>query len=98
MDLIYYRTPTEKRVPLNVRIPGSLKSRMQDGVRLWRLIAESDGHDPDDVDMTFLAERLLSVGVEGLGVQAEVFTGHRGLPRTESSWGRLKEVLKKRGK
>ena len=98
MAPIYYSTPAEKRVPLNTRVPGSLKSEMRGIVRFWQLIAESEGHDPEDVDMTFVAERLLLVGVDGVKVQAEVFTGHRGLPGSESSWGRLKKVLKNRFK
>ncbi len=98
MARYYYRTPSEKRVACNMRLPRRLKASLQAIVRLWQLIAESEGHNPDAVDLTFVCERLLAIGAEGVWVQATPTIGHEGVPRSEGSWDKIKESLRHRPK
>ena len=94
----YYSPPPEKRVPLNIRVPGSLKDRLNAIVKLWRVIAEANGHDPDSIDLTFVCERLLQIGDDGVWAQAGRGAGLDGMPRDDEEWDRLVKAIYKDAK
>ncbi len=94
----YYSPPPEKRVPLNIRVPSSLKDRLNAIVKLWRAIAEAHGHDPDAIDLTYVCERLLQIGDDGVWAQAGRQVGLDGMPQSDEEWDRLIKAIYKDAK
>ena len=93
----YYAAPPVKRVPLNVRVPSALKSSMEDIARLWRLMAENEGHDNlRAIDVTYVSVRLMSIAAEEVWAQAKDLVGHEGVPRTDGTWKKIEESLRQR--
>ncbi len=93
----YYAPPPDKRVALNVRVPSALKGSVEDIARLWRLMAESEGHDnPQAIDVTYVANRLMSIAVEEVWAQAQDLVGHEGVPRIDVTWKKIEESLRHR--
>jgi len=91
----YYAPPPGKRVPLNVRVPSALKGSVEDIARLWRLMAESEGHDnPRAIDVTYVSVRLMSIAAEEVWAQAKDLVGHEGVPRTDGTWKSIEESLR----
>lgn len=91
----YFEPPPEKRVPLNFRVPVSLKEHLQAIVDLWKIKAQSAGHDPEGIDMTYVCERLLRVGVDGVWAQEGKIAGLDGAPRNDAEREALKRAILK---
>lgn len=95
----YWQTPPQKRVTLTVRIPKDVKEHLDGVIELWRILAQLDHADPDSVSLTYVVERMLRVGVDGVWAQVGHQAGLDGMPRTPEEWERLKTALmKKRGR
>lgn len=92
----YWKTPPQKRVSLTVRIPRDVKLHLEGVQELWRVLAQLDGSDPDSVNMTYVVERLLSVGIDGVWAQVGQLAGLDGMPRNPEEWDRLKKALAKK--
>lgn len=94
-----YWKPPDKRVAVNLRLPADLKAHLDGVQQLWRILAEADGEDPDLVTFTYVCERLMRVGVDGVWAQVGEPAGLRGMPRTPEEWTRLKaSILARRDK
>lgn len=93
-----YFEPPEKRIQLNFRVRASLKAQLQDVVRLWKIMAMARGTEPEDIDLTYVAERLLKVGVEGTWAQVLSFAGLDGMPKTDEDWTKLERAILKAAK
>lgn len=91
----YWKAPPERRVAVNARLPRSLKLHLDAVQQLWRTIAELEGNDPAAVTTTYVIERLLSVGVDGVWAQVGQLAGLNGMPRTPEEWERLRKALAK---
>ncbi len=96
-DVEYFELP-EKKVAINIRVRTSLKKQLQDVVRLWTLMAEAKGSDPGDIDLTFVCERLLLVGVEGVWAQVGAVGGIEGMPKSDEEWATLAKALAREAK
>lgn len=72
-----------------MRLPVSLKANLKAIVKLWQAMAEAQGHDPSNIDMTFVCERLLRIGADGVWAQAGTSAGISGMPKTDDEWDRL---------
>lgn len=104
----------EKRVPLNFRVPASLKRDLQAIMDTWQWMAEAradaeaeaskkpdaeaKARDVKDVDLTFVCERLLRIGLEGAWAQMGQRAGLEGMPSSPSEWDRLRKSIVKRAK
>ncbi len=64
LPMTNYKPAPEKKVPLNLRVPKSLKRRLEALVRLWVAQAEARKDDPSNVDRTHVATELLIDGIE----------------------------------
>lgn len=89
----YFDMPPEKRVPMNMRIPASLRAHLEAILELWKVVAETQGLDPDALDLTYVVERLLRVGVDGAWAQAAKEAGIEGTPKTPVEIERFKERI-----
>jgi hypothetical protein len=94
-DSDYWKAPPERRVAVNARLPRSLKLHLDAVQQLWRTMAELDGSDPDTVTTTYVIERLLTVGVDGVWAQVGQLAGLQGMPRNPEEWERLRKALAK---
>lgn len=56
--------PPEKKVQINMRIPRSLKTRLDGLVEVWKRIAKANGDEPEDVDLTHVCTVLLRNGAD----------------------------------
>jgi hypothetical protein len=90
----YYKR-REKSAQLNVRIPESLKAALEEVVRLWRAQAIVDGDPPDDMTLTYVVERLLTVGVEGAWGEKLTDAGLKAVPKTDEEWAQLERSMAK---
>jgi hypothetical protein len=96
----YFELP-ERRVPLNFRVPETLKLHLQAVVRLWKLMAKARGKDAaflKSIDMTHVCERLLKVGVDGVWAKAGEMAGLQGMPTSEDDWDALERAILKAAK
>lgn len=93
----YFDLP-EKRVPLNFRVPTSLKEQLQGVMKAWKWMAEARGRDPKDVDLTFVCERLLRGGLDAAWAQMGQSADLDGMPKTEEEWARLRKTIFKAAK
>ena len=94
-DSDYWKAPPEKRVAVNARLPRSLKLHLEGVQQLWRVMAELEGKDSSTITVTYVIERLLSVGVDGVWAQAGHLAGLQGMPRNPEEWERLRKALTK---
>ncbi len=94
-DSDYWKPPPEKRVAVNVRLPRDLKLHLEGVQELWRVLASLNGTDPDLVNQTYVIERLLRVGVDGVWGQVGHGAGLSGMPRNKEEWEQLKAYLLK---
>lgn len=92
-DDVPYFEPPEKRVQVTFKIPESLKGHLMAVVRLWRAKAIAGGHDPDDINLTYVAERLLRVGVEGVWGETGKLVGLNGAPTSDDEWAALEKAI-----
>lgn len=94
----YFELP-EKRVALSARVPESLKGQLSAIVRLWRIRAVARGMTTQEaegsIDMTYVIERLLKVGVEGVWAQEGAAIGLTGMPSDDAEWGALERSILK---
>lgn len=98
-DTDYWKTPPQKRVTLTVRIPEDVKLHLDAVIQLWKVMAQLNHSDPEQVTLTYVVERLLRVGVDGVWAQAGAQAGLDGMPRTPEEWEQLKAaLLKKKGR
>jgi hypothetical protein len=91
----YWQAPPQKRVTLTVRIPKDVMEHLQGVIELWRVLAQQEHKDPDSVNLTYVVERLLRVGVDGTWAQAAHGAGLSGMPRNKEEWEQLKAHLTK---
>lgn len=95
----YWQTPPQKRVTLTVRVPEDVKEHLEGVIQLWRILAKLNHSDPEQVTLTYVVERMLRVGVDGVWAQAGAQAGLDGMPRTPEEWQALEAaLLKKRGR
>lgn len=97
-DRVRYYRPPEKRIQLSFRVPESLRDHLDGLVRLWKALAEADGKDPKDIDLTYVCEQLLQVGVDGAWADVGQLAGLQGMPTTEEEWARLTKAIAGRAK
>jgi hypothetical protein len=96
-----YKRPSDtKRVPLNFKVPGSLKKRLEGLMRLWKARALVDDEDPDEITLTYVLENILPSAIDATWADdmKEVGMDHPGMPRDEQEWEELLALLKKRAK
>jgi hypothetical protein len=63
-------------------------------MRCWRTNAAKEGHDPEEIDLSFVCERLLRAEVVAFWDEVEARTGQRGPPKSEESWERMGAALR----
>lgn len=97
-DRVRYYRPPEKRVQVSFKVPESLRAHLDGLVRLWKVLAKADGKDPDDIDLTYVCEQLLQVGVDGAWADVGQLAGLTGMPTTEEEWARLIRAIETRAK
>lgn len=95
LDDVPYFEPPEKRVRLNFKVPASLRAKLEAVMRLWKIRAEANGRDPEDIDLTFVCARLLAVGVDGAWAEAGQLAGLSGMPSSEEEWKVLTRAIQK---
>jgi hypothetical protein len=74
-----YTPAPEKKVPLNMRVPASLRKKLDMLVRLWKVQAIANKDDPTNIDVTHVATELLKDGV------ALAFKKYGGFPEDEAA-------------
>lgn len=82
-----YKPAPEKKVPLNMRVPGSLKKKLETLVRLWKAQAIARKDDPTNIDVTHVCTELLSDGV------AAAFEAYGGMPVDEAATDKLIKAI-----
>lgn len=82
-----YTPAEETKVPLNMRVPKSLKAGLEATVRLWKMQAEARGDDPQNIDVTHVATTLLKLAVAG------EFQAYGGRPTDDEAWETLKAAV-----
>jgi hypothetical protein len=92
-DDTYWKAPPRKRVLLTTRQPEDVRSGLETVRELWRLRAELNGDDADAIDLTFVVERLLRVGIDGAWGQALHAAGLKHIPHTPEEWQQLRKAL-----
>lgn len=85
----YFEPPPEPRVAVNMRLPVGLKAHLDAIVKLWQVMADAQGVDSTNVNLTYVCERLLRVGVDGVWAQTGGKAGLTGMPRTDEDWDKL---------
>jgi hypothetical protein len=98
----------ERRVPISVRIPESLRKHLDAVVKLWQLTASAEGHDPELIDLTYVVGQLLEDGVGNVWAKVGLAAGipaektaqrpYPGMPVTDEEWSRLERALIKAAK
>lgn len=89
LSLVTYRPAPESRVPLNMRVPKSLKLGLEAIVRIWKLRADARGDDPTNIDLTHVATTLLE------GATAAEFAEYGGeRPKDDAAWARVDEAIR----
>lgn len=92
-DDTYWKAPPRKRVLLTTRQPEDVRAGLETVRELWRLRAELNGDDADAIDLTYVVERLLRVGIDGAWGQALEAAGLEHVPSTPEEWQRLRRAL-----
>ena len=92
-DDTYWKAPPRKRVLLTTRQPEDVRAGLETVRELWRLRAELNGDDADAIDLTYVVERLLRVGIDGAWGQALHASGLKHIPRTPEEWQQLRKAL-----
>jgi hypothetical protein len=82
-----YTPAPEKKVPLNMRVPASLRKKLEMLVRLWKVQAQANKHDPTNIDVTHVATELLKDGV------ALAFKKYGGFPEDEAATKDLEKAI-----
>lgn len=89
--------PPETRVQLGFKVRTSLKLNLKDVERLWKALAIARGTNPDDIDLTYVCERMLTAGVETAWAQLGHSMGLAGgKPANEEEWAKLERTILKR--
>lgn len=90
-----YESPPERREPISARVPKSLKQRLLEIVRLWKIQAQIRNEDPELVDFSHVAERLLKTGADGVWTRMRAATGIEKLPpSTDAEWASLEKAMR----
>lgn len=97
-DDTYWKAPPRKRVLLTTRQPEDVRAGLETVRELWRLRAELNGDDADAIDLTYVVERLLRVGIDGAWGQALHAAGLERVPSTPEEWQRLRKSLQRASK
>lgn len=82
-----YTPAPEKKVPLNMRVPASLRKKLEMLVRLWKVQAEANKDDPTNIDVTHVATELLKDGV------ALAFKKYGGFPEDEAAAAAVEKAI-----
>lgn len=82
-----YTPAPEKKVPLNMRVPASLRKKLEMLVRLWKVQATANKHDPTNIDVTHVATELLKDGV------ALAYKKYGGFPEDEAATKELEKAI-----
>lgn len=75
--------PPDIRVALNFKTRRSVRVRVEGLVRLWKHIAEANGDDPDQIDLTYVLETLVDKA------STSAWAKHGGMPQGEEAWKAL---------
>ena len=94
-DDTYWKAPPRKRVLLTTRQPEDVRAGLETVRELWRLRAELNGDDADAIDLTYVVERLLRVGIDGAWGQALHAAGLEHVPQTPEDWQKLRKGLER---
>lgn len=97
-DDTYWKAPPRKRVLLTTRQPEDVRAGLETVRELWRLRAELNGDDADAIDLTYVVERLLRVGIDGAWGQALHAAGLERIPSTPEEWQQLRKGLSAKAK
>jgi hypothetical protein len=92
-DDTYWKAPPRKRVLLTTRQPEEVRAGLETVCELWRLRAELNGDEADAIDLTYVVERLLRVGIDGAWGQALHAAGLERVPSTPEEWQQLRKGL-----
>jgi hypothetical protein len=88
--------PPQKRVSISFRISAATRERLNDVIRLWRVMAEESGVDPDDVDLSYVCDRLLSGTVDEVWAEALRNAGLQSDPANQAQWAALEHAARAR--
>lgn len=98
-DLADYFALPEKRVPLSVKVPESLKEDLVQMTRAWVLLAVAKGESEEqakrDINVTYAVERFCRVGIDGAWAQIAALVGADRRPETDAEWDALGKALLK---
>lgn len=81
------KDPSEPTVAINVRIPKSTRSFLEDVRRLWSMRAEARGEDSSYIDFSHVIRRMLKNGADG------AFRSFGGRPTDEKAWKAVAEQV-----
>lgn len=82
-----YRSP-DPRKTLSARVPSSVHEKLAAILRLWKLRAETEGKDSEDIDLTAVVSALLADKTD------EELAQWGGLPKTEASWAEVEKAVR----
>jgi hypothetical protein len=89
---LYEPKPPDPKVQLNLRVPRSTKDGIEAIVRLWTSMAVARGEEHEHIDLSYVARRLLKVGIEG------AFDEVGGIPQSEDDWEKVEAAIVKSAK
>jgi hypothetical protein len=87
-DVTLY-SPPDRPWDLKLRSKHSFKDRLEDVVRLWKMMAEARGDDADQIDVSYVIRRILEAGVD------QAFAEYGGQPKSDESWAAVESTIKK---
>lgn len=79
--------PPEKPWVLRLRSTESFQERLEGVVRLWQKLAESQGDDPKQIDISYVVRRILDAGID------TAFQEFGGEPKSEESWKAVEKQI-----
>lgn len=89
---LYEPKPQDPKVQLNLRVPKSTKDGLEAIVRLWTSMAIARGEEHEHIDLSYVARRLLKVGIEG------AFDEFGGTPQSDDDWAKVEAAIVKSSK
>lgn len=87
-DVATYKAP-DPRVPNSFRVRKSIQSKAKRLVTAWQEKARLNGDDPDEIDLSYVAERCLEVGLDNAWAELG------GYPEDDQQMAQLFAVMKK---
>lgn len=105
----YFQPPDKARVLLGFKVPATLRESLDALVKLWQLrqrleksrsIAKDEPKRAkmiqaavDEIDLTYVCNRLLAVGLDGAWGQLLDAAGLERVPATEEEWEQLERHM-----